>query len=566
MWSVPPWVTGRRSASRRTVTSVVSRIGIASTRSGSSIVATRRSRRRPAGREAERAEQEAEQLAAAVAHEDARPVARPQVEREEAEAGEGQREREDEDEVVRMRRRRVDREVEACDGRERRRQAVHVVEQVEGVGDPHEPEDGDRDAQHVVRHELDPQAGRDRDPGGRDLRCELRQRAQMADVVDDPCDEEQPASGQDPGELPRRLHGTDGDRERDAGGEPAGDADAAERRRGALVPALSGRLRDELGRGGGGAQEGPEGERRDRQGGDRDGRFHGGQRVATVPYDFGVEAVRRRPTIGARERLRGSAAAPGAVRHRSSGATCARSTRDPCSGSPGRSRCRPRLMLVYLVVFAVLWKAQPTETEHYWLFLLCGLPPWVFFSTSLQGGARSIVENAPIIRKVRFPRQLVPLSVVATEVDRVRRDDGDRPRPRALVPAGEPRSGLARDPGRRADRGVHGGRGPRDRVAQRHLPRRRVRRHGRAAAVVLPDAHPVPARRSARRPVAAVARRPAPLGKPADAGGRVVPDAALRGRAAADRRPLYLVVAAGVALALGAFVFRSVDDRIASEA
>jgi lipopolysaccharide transport system permease protein len=74
------------------------------------------------------------------------------------------------------------------------------------------------------------------------------------------------------------------------------------------------------------------------------------------------------------------------------------------------------LLGVYLVVFAVLWKAEPTETEDYWLFLLCGLPPWVFFATSLQGGARSLVENAPIIRKVRFPRQLVPLSVVATEV------------------------------------------------------------------------------------------------------------------------------------------------------
>ena len=37
---MPPWVTGRRSASRLTVTSVVSRIGIASTSSGSSIVAT----------------------------------------------------------------------------------------------------------------------------------------------------------------------------------------------------------------------------------------------------------------------------------------------------------------------------------------------------------------------------------------------------------------------------------------------------------------------------------------------------------------------------------------------
>jgi lipopolysaccharide transport system permease protein len=74
------------------------------------------------------------------------------------------------------------------------------------------------------------------------------------------------------------------------------------------------------------------------------------------------------------------------------------------------------LMLVYLVVFAVLWKAQPSELDDYWLFLLCGLPPWVFFATSLQNGSRSLVANAPIIRKVRFPRQLVPLAVVATEV------------------------------------------------------------------------------------------------------------------------------------------------------
>ena len=74
------------------------------------------------------------------------------------------------------------------------------------------------------------------------------------------------------------------------------------------------------------------------------------------------------------------------------------------------------LLGVYLVVFSVLWKAEATETEDYWLFLLCGLPPWVLFATSLQGGSRSLVENAPIIRKVRFPRQLVPLSVVATEV------------------------------------------------------------------------------------------------------------------------------------------------------
>ena len=74
------------------------------------------------------------------------------------------------------------------------------------------------------------------------------------------------------------------------------------------------------------------------------------------------------------------------------------------------------LMLVYLVVFSVMWKSPTTDVDHYWLFLLCGLPPWVFFSTSLQSSVRSLLENASLIRKVRFPRQLVPLSIVATQL------------------------------------------------------------------------------------------------------------------------------------------------------
>jgi ABC-type polysaccharide/polyol phosphate export permease len=52
----------------------------------------------------------------------------------------------------------------------------------------------------------------------------------------------------------------------------------------------------------------------------------------------------------------------------------------------------------------------------YWLFLLCGLPAWVFFATSMQASSPSLLENADLIRKVRFPRQLVPLSVVATQL------------------------------------------------------------------------------------------------------------------------------------------------------
>ena len=74
------------------------------------------------------------------------------------------------------------------------------------------------------------------------------------------------------------------------------------------------------------------------------------------------------------------------------------------------------LMLVYLVVFSVLLNSRATDIDHYWLFLLCGLPAWVFFANSLQSSARSLLENASLIRKVRFPRQLVPLSIVATQL------------------------------------------------------------------------------------------------------------------------------------------------------
>ena len=75
------------------------------------------------------------------------------------------------------------------------------------------------------------------------------------------------------------------------------------------------------------------------------------------------------------------------------------------------------LMLVYLLVFSVLLKIQPADAyDHYWLFLLSGLPLWVFFATSLQSASRSLLENANLIRKVRFPRQLVPLSMVATQL------------------------------------------------------------------------------------------------------------------------------------------------------
>ena len=74
------------------------------------------------------------------------------------------------------------------------------------------------------------------------------------------------------------------------------------------------------------------------------------------------------------------------------------------------------LMAVYALVFSVIWRAAPEGLTPYPLFLLSGLVVWVFFSGSLQAAARSMVDSAPLIRKTRFPRQLVPLSMVGTQL------------------------------------------------------------------------------------------------------------------------------------------------------
>jgi lipopolysaccharide transport system permease protein len=72
------------------------------------------------------------------------------------------------------------------------------------------------------------------------------------------------------------------------------------------------------------------------------------------------------------------------------------------------------LMGVYLLVFHILWRGQ--QIPHYSLYLLAGLATWVFFATTVQAGSRAMLDNAPLIRKTRFPRQLVTFAVVGTNL------------------------------------------------------------------------------------------------------------------------------------------------------
>jgi lipopolysaccharide transport system permease protein len=64
----------------------------------------------------------------------------------------------------------------------------------------------------------------------------------------------------------------------------------------------------------------------------------------------------------------------------------------------------------------VLWQVTDDSSSPYPLFLLSGLAVWVFFAGSLQSASRSMVDNANLIRKTRFPRQLLPFSSLGTQL------------------------------------------------------------------------------------------------------------------------------------------------------
>lgn len=75
------------------------------------------------------------------------------------------------------------------------------------------------------------------------------------------------------------------------------------------------------------------------------------------------------------------------------------------------------LMLIYTFVFSVVFRispgpGDPSGLDVFPLWLLCGLLPWTFFSLGLNTTASSLLANAELIKKVYFPRGVLPLAAV----------------------------------------------------------------------------------------------------------------------------------------------------------
>ena len=69
-------------------------------------------------------------------------------------------------------------------------------------------------------------------------------------------------------------------------------------------------------------------------------------------------------------------------------------------------------IMVYAIVFPLILR---NTQENYVIFLCCGLIPWTFFATAITRSAFTMIENGNILKKVYFPREILPISVVTSE-------------------------------------------------------------------------------------------------------------------------------------------------------
>lgn len=78
-------------------------------------------------------------------------------------------------------------------------------------------------------------------------------------------------------------------------------------------------------------------------------------------------------------------------------------------------------LTVYAIVFGVFFGAQatagdPSGLDSYPFFLVCALLPWTFLVNSITDAAGSLVANESLVKKVYFPRSVLPGAIVLSNL------------------------------------------------------------------------------------------------------------------------------------------------------
>jgi ABC-type polysaccharide/polyol phosphate export permease len=77
-------------------------------------------------------------------------------------------------------------------------------------------------------------------------------------------------------------------------------------------------------------------------------------------------------------------------------------------------------LVIYGIVFGVFFKSKPDPvygTDSFFLFLLCGLIPWQFFSQTVSASTNVLIMNTSLIKKaVGFDAEILPVITVISNI------------------------------------------------------------------------------------------------------------------------------------------------------
>ncbi|RJP34688.1 MAG: ABC transporter permease [Actinobacteria bacterium] len=72
------------------------------------------------------------------------------------------------------------------------------------------------------------------------------------------------------------------------------------------------------------------------------------------------------------------------------------------------------MLVVFYVAFGVIFKLRAMDMKYYAFYLMAGILPWNFLSQTLTQGVASVVMNSDLVKKVYFPREVLPLSYLGS--------------------------------------------------------------------------------------------------------------------------------------------------------
>jgi len=73
--------------------------------------------------------------------------------------------------------------------------------------------------------------------------------------------------------------------------------------------------------------------------------------------------------------------------------------------------------ILYLVVFYLVFSlVLRSNLPDFQIYLVSGLLAWTLFSTGFQGATTSITDNGPLVSKVAFPREVLPLASIGAQL------------------------------------------------------------------------------------------------------------------------------------------------------